>query len=236
MSFLSPYITEGEEGFSFTRRQASLFAKQVADDYNPIHDVNAKRFCVPGDLLFAYLVVKKGLYGKMHFDFAGMVGDDVMLSLEDTGAGSWRIVGAGGKEYLRATYQGKACRDPELVEEVIRSYVRFSGHNFPHILQPLMAENEVMINIDRPLVIYESMSIDLSREKMHAPTLELASAKLDVVGKRGNAHLFFHFLEGGEEVGTGEKKMVLSGLRPYEAEMMNRMIELYDERKRSKVV
>ena len=236
MNFLSPYVTERDGGFSFTRRQASLFAKQIADDYNPIHDVEAKRFCVPGDLLFAYLLVKRGLYGKMHFDFSGMVGDEVPLCMEEVADGALRIVDARGKEYMRATYEGTPCRDEELVEEVIRSYVRFSGHNFPHILQPLMAENEVMINIDRPLVIYESMSIDLTRGKMHTPVLELAEAKLDVVGKRGNAYLFFHFLEGGEEVGTGEKKMVLSGLRPYEDAMMNRMVSLYDERKQNKVV
>ncbi|MCC5845428.1 MAG: DUF3581 family protein [Verrucomicrobia bacterium] len=235
MSFLAPYVSESDDGFSFTRLQASRFAKHVADDYNPIHDVEAKRFCVPGDLLFAYLLTQKGLYPRMNFIFSGMVMDGVFLRIEDGDEGEWRIVDGRDKEYLRATYAGSPNRDPEAIESLVRNYVRFSGHNFPHILQPLMAEKNVMINIDRPLVIYESMAIDLEKDSIHNPELEFAEATMDVVGKRGNAALHFRFLEEGREVGTGEKRMVLSGLREYEAEMMERMVELYDDRKRKKV-
>lgn len=235
MNFLNAYVTETDEGFSFTRLQASRFAKHVADDYNPIHDVEAKRFCVPGDLLFAYLLTQKGLYPRMKFFFAGMVGDGVTLKIEDSTAGEWRIVDVRGKEYLRAAYSGSPTRDPEAIETLIRNYVRFSGHNFPHILRPLMAEKQVMINIDRPLVIYESMSIDLEKDLIHEPELEFAGASMDVEGKRGNAILNFRFLENGQEVGTGEKRMVLSGLREFESDMVDKMVELYDERKRNKV-
>ena len=235
MNFLDAYVSESQDGFSFTRLQASRFAKQVADDYNPIHDVDAKRFCVPGDLLFAFLLTQKGLYPRMKFVFSGMVMDGVALRIEDSAEGEWRIVDARDKEYLRASYAGTPNRDPEAIETLVRNYVRFSGHNFPHILQPLMAEKNVMINIDRPLVIYESMSIDLEKDLIHDPELEFAGAAMAVEGKRGNATLSFRFLENGREVGTGEKRMVLSGLREYEEEMMNRMVELYDERKRNKV-
>lgn len=236
MNFLDPYVTLSPEGFSFSRLQASRFAKQIADDYNPIHDVDAKRFCVPGDLLFAYLLTRKGLYHRMHFDFSGMVGDGILLRIEEAGPGEWKITDTRAKEYLRARFSGIPSRDPKMIEEFIRSYVRFSGHNFPHILEPLMAEKQVMINVDRPLVIYESMTIDLTHEeKMRAPTLEFSGATLEVDGKRGNATLLFTFFEGGESVGSGEKKMVLSGLRPYDAETMRHMVHLYDERKRNKV-
>jgi len=235
MSFLDPYVTLHADGFSFTRLQASRFAKQIADDYNPIHDVEAKRFCVPGDLLFAFLLTEKGLHSSMHFTFSGMVADQVALLLKDTAPGELQIQDARGKEYLRASYSGAENRDPELIEELIRSYVCFSGHNFPHILQPLMAKHQVMINIERPLVIYESMSIHLKKAEIHRPALELADATLEVDGKRGNATLLFRFLENGVEVGTGEKKMVLSGLREYDEACMATMVDLYDQRKRDRV-
>ena len=38
--------------------QASRFAKGVAGDYNPIHNPGARRFCVPGDLLFTLVLTK----------------------------------------------------------------------------------------------------------------------------------------------------------------------------------
>jgi len=50
--FIEQYCPIDSEKISFTRQQASDFAKQVADDFNPLHNVEAKRFCVPGDLLF----------------------------------------------------------------------------------------------------------------------------------------------------------------------------------------
>jgi len=63
-----------------------MFAKEVAHDFNPLHDVDAKRFCVPGDLLFSMALEKYGLSQNMHFNFSGMVGHDVLLNFPDTDA------------------------------------------------------------------------------------------------------------------------------------------------------
>ena len=54
------YNLEGSK-LSFTRQQASDFAKSVAGDFNSIHDVESKRFCVPGDLLFSVIIHHYGL-------------------------------------------------------------------------------------------------------------------------------------------------------------------------------
>lgn len=51
--FLSPYFLKQNQSISVSAQQASDFAKKIAQDFNPIHDVGAKRFCVPGYLLFA---------------------------------------------------------------------------------------------------------------------------------------------------------------------------------------
>jgi hypothetical protein len=236
MNLLEPYATWNDGKVSFTRQQASLFAKQIADDYNPIHDVEAKRFCVPGDLLFAVLLFEIGLYPRMNFIFSGMVADGVPLHFQNGDEGQLRLVDERGKDYLLAHYEGTPTHDAGLISEIIRSYVRFSGHNFPHILQPLMAEHKVMINIERPLVIYESMSIDLARVDIRSPVVELSGTSMDVDGKRGNASLRFRFLENGQLVGYGEKRMVLSGLREYEEGAMQRMVDEYARRKESRVI
>lgn len=232
MSFLDPYTTWLDGRVQFTRDQASRFAKNVADDFNPLHDEEAKRFCVPGDLLFAVLLERLGLYPRMRFTFSGMVGDGVSLHFNEVSPGKLQIVNENGKEYLRSEYEGSPNRDAEAVSELVKSYVRFSGHNFPHVLEPLMADHGVMIHIERPLVIYESMAIDLERSDLHDVGVEQTGAEMDVVGKRGHVRLGFRFLEAGEPVGVGEKRMVLSGLRPYEAGVVREMVERYDRRKR----
>lgn len=235
MSFLDEFSSWSGDRVSFTRLQASRFAKQIADDYNPIHDVEAKRFCVPGDLLFAVLLRRLGLYPQMNFTFSGMVSDGVELHFDETAPGELRLIDARDKEYLRASFQGQPHQEETAIEEITKSYVRFSGHNFPHVLGGLMKEHGVMINIDRPLVIYESMAIDLQRADLSDVTIEPTGAVMAVEGKRGNVVLSFRFLEKGEEVGTGEKKMVLSGLRDYEQDGMDSMVEAYEERKSSGV-
>ena len=77
--FIEQYFSEPQGRVCFTREQASDFAKRVADDFNPLHDVDAKRFCVPGDLLFAVILSKYGISRHMQFVFSGMVVDGVEL-------------------------------------------------------------------------------------------------------------------------------------------------------------
>lgn len=235
MNFLDPYTSWNDGTVSFTRSQASRFAKRVADDFNPIHDVEAKRFCVPGDLLFAVLIQHLGLYPQMNFAFSGMVSDGVAVHFDESQPGEIGLVDLRGKEYLRADYSGTPNQDASVIEQVIRNYVRFSGHNFPHVLEPLMAANQVMINIDRPLVIYESMSLSLEHADVPQAEIEHTGARMEVLGKRGNVSLTFRFLEDGKVVGTGEKKMVLSGLREYDSDVMSQMVARYDERKRLQI-
>jgi hypothetical protein len=109
--------------------------------------------------------------------------------------------------------------------------VAFSGRNFPHILVPLMAEHGVMLNPERPLVIYESMSFDLTTLDFAHPTLELAETRLSVKGKRGTAQLHFVIKADGETVGRGFKQLILSGLRDYEPVQMQQAVDEYQTRK-----
>ena len=83
---LEEYYSLDGPRLSFTRQQASDFAKKIASDFNSIHDTDSKRFCVPGDLLFAVIIKHYGLRQVMGFSFSGMVGDDVSLILPEVNA------------------------------------------------------------------------------------------------------------------------------------------------------
>ena len=43
--------------------------------------------------------------------------------------------------------------------------------------------------------------------------------------KRGEARLMFNFMAGERQVGRGEKKMVLGGLRPFEATVVKQTVD-----------
>ena len=94
-----------------------------------------------------------------------------------------------------------------------------------------MARHNVMINPQRPLVVYESMAFHLDRLGIAETELELADSRLEVNGRRGDAGLFFRIKAGGQVVGTGSKKLVLSGLREYDPQSMQRFTEEYLARK-----
>jgi len=228
---LAQYYSQTDQHFSFTRQQASAFAKDIAGDFNPLHDIATKKFCVPGDLLFTLALDKLGVSKQMNFTFCGMVSDGLALGYTDTAATELSVIGVNEKEYLKIERQGDLSTDRELANSLAQRYVEFSGHTFPHVLVPLMEQNNVMINPARPLVIYESMSIDLKRLDFTNPTLEITHTALEVNGKRGRATLQFCFKVGDEVVGHGEKLMALSGLREYDSDVMNAIVVDYDQRK-----
>lgn len=229
--FLTPYFSQDNNQFQFTRQQASHFAKKVAGDFNPIHDEDSKRFCVPGDLLFAVLLSKEGISQKMRFDFSGMVSNGVALSVENKCEKESAVVDEKSKEYLHMSREGEVNHNPEFIEHVVTSYVQFSGMNFPHIMVPLMEEQQMMINCQRPLVIYESMEVEFSRLDLTHPEVEFSGATFDVDGKRGVVTLNFTFKEDGEVVGKGLKRMVASGLKPYDQEAVDDLVERFHARK-----
>lgn len=229
--FLDEFCNISDNKITFTREQASNFAKQIADDFNPLHDVDAKRFCVPGDLLFSLVLSNSGLFSSMSFTFAGMVSDGIPLNFPKDINKDASITDEKNKEYMHVTVDGDKTLCEKTTEALIRAYVEFSGHTFPHILVKLMEENNVMINPTRPMVMYESMSLSLNRLDFTSVELIESTSTLKCEGKRGNACLAFDLISNGEIVGSGEKHMVLSGLREYCPEITDEIVNNYNNKK-----
>jgi hypothetical protein len=228
---IADYYQLNESKLSFTRTQASVFAKKVAGDFNPIHDIDSKRFCVPGDLLFSVIIHHYGLHQKMIFNFSGMVGENVNLILPECKEQHLTIVDEKDKKYLTIDCSGEISSNSNLITSLSTHYVEFSSQAFPHILVPLMSEHNVMINPERPLIIYESMSFELDSLDMDEIKLNLSSSDLQVDGKRGNVTLNYDLINAGSKVGHGCKRMVLSGLRPFDKRQMENVVAYYNERK-----
>ncbi|MEZ8142446.1 hypothetical protein A1OO_08000 [Enterovibrio norvegicus FF-33] len=228
---LNNYFSQNNNQFAFTRQQASHFAKLVAGDFNPIHDEDSKRFCVPGDLLFSVLLAKAGISQKMHISFGGMISDNMSLTFKEDALGTIEVLDANDKCYLTMTREGDNLVDEKLAANVAEHYVKFSGMNFPHIMVPLMEKSGMMINPDRPLVIYESMHLNFHHLNFSAPTVELTDSVMEVNGKRGTVSLAFCFKENGQIIGEGRKKLVCSGLRPFEHSAVDALVDKFNSRK-----
>jgi len=229
---IEQYCPINSDQISFTRQQGSDFAKQVADDFNPLHNIEAKRFCVPGDLLFSVIIAKSGLHKKMSFNFSGMVNDNIALNFPNEINNSFDVVDDKDKIYLTVKADGEKTRCPTLINALTKAYVDFSGHTFPDILVKLMTENNVMINPARPMVMYQSMEINLERLDIKSLSLKLAQTRLSIEGKRGDAWLEFDLISEDEVVGHGKKHMLLSGLREYCQDNVDAMVAQYKESKR----
>ena len=231
--FLEPFYQELNGTIQISREQASDFAKSIAGDFNPIHDTDAKRFCVPGDLLFALVLNKYGVSQHMHFTFSGMVGDGVELVFPKMTDADIVIKDTEDKPYLSIAHSGDNNPNSALTDSLSRRYVEFSGQTFQHILVPLMAEHNVMVNPARPLIIYESMTINIDQLDIHQPELNLTESKLDVQGKRGSVNLTFSVSDNGKIVGSGKKTMVMSGLRDLEQAAFDQLVADYEARKQA---
>lgn len=228
---IDQYYTSRDGRISFTRAQGSNFAKQVADDFNPIHDIDARRFCIPGDLLFAIILARYGLSRHMEFGFTGMVVDGTELVMPEPAA-QFALNDTAGKQYLTVARRGDNTREAAVIDKLTRAYVEFSGHTFPHILVPLLAEQDVMINPERPVVMYDSMTIDLDRLDIAAPLLQIDHNELLINGKRGEVRMVFNLVDSSQVVGRGNKRLILSGLRDYEPQAMEGIVASLNQRKR----
>ncbi|MGZ5027868.1 MAG: DUF3581 domain-containing protein [Methylobacter sp.] len=229
--FLKEFYGTLDGNVRIAAEQASMFAKEVAHDFNPLHDIDAKRFCVPGDLLFSLVLEKYGLSQNMHFIFSGMVGHDVPLNFPDTDAEQFDVNDDQGKTYLQVQRSGGLSRDSALIESFTRDYVAFSGQNFPYVLVPLLAKENVMFNLNRPLVIYESMTLSFDHLDFHQASVEMLEPEMDVNGKRASAFLHFQIKAGDRIVGKGFKKLAISVSTGYEAEPMQAFVDDYLARK-----
>lgn len=224
--YLEPFFTDDAGTLRISAAQGSAFAKEVAGDFNPLHDADNPRFCAPGDLLFALVLARQGLASRMVFRFTGMVGADVPLTFSSN-AGGCAVTDASGKTCLEVTSEGEVSRDGTLIESLVRRYVAFSGQNFPHILVPLMEQQGVMIHPERPLVIYECMSFELNDLSGGELEVSLVDARLETNGRRGEARLGFRLHRDGETVGHGAKSLVLSGLREHDSAALKGLVERY---------
>ncbi len=228
---LKEFYSGPDDCVAITAEQGSLFAKEVAGDFNPIHDVDSKRFCVPGDLLFAIVLEKYGLSKTMNFTFTGMLGHDITLDFPATDEAQFDINGSHNKTILKVDRDGERSTDQAMIDALIRDYVAFSGHNFPYVLVPLMKKQNGMINLSRPLVIYDSMCLEFKHLNFTHPKVEMLEPELSINGKRGEAHLHFQIKSDDEVVGSGYKKITITGIREYEEGPMQDFVDNYLARK-----
>ncbi|WP_044413744.1 DUF3581 family protein [Thiomicrospira microaerophila] len=229
--YLNDFYTEQNKTIIVSPAQASRFAKEVADDFNPLHNPESKRFCVPGDLLFALSLHKLGLAQSMRFNYTGMVGKDLPLVFPSEMGDRMTIQDQNEKVYLEIEKKGEISQDQALIEAFSKAYVAFSGHSFPHLLVPLMEQNNVMINPEKPMVIYDSMLVEFSDLNAHHPILKLTETTLEMNGKRGQVKIAFDTYDGDRKIGHGYKTMLLSGLRDYEQEAIDDLIKQYENAK-----
>jgi hypothetical protein len=62
-------------------------------------------------------------------------------------------------------------------------------------------------------------------------SLSLADSQFRLYGKRGDVALNFDLSCNGEKVGKGQKKMVLSGLREFDQDKIDELVQIYNQHK-----
>ena len=226
-TLLAPYHDLRDEAVCISAEQGSRFAKTVAGDHNPLHDADAPRFCVPGDLLFALIAARYGLATCLQLTFRGMLRADTPLRFPAQPDEQFSITDLDGREYVTARRTEPIEAPAAAQRHLIEAYVACSGQTFPDLMVPLLRSHDVMFNPDRPLVVYDRMEIRLSAPPARTPRMQLSDSSLTVSGKRGDARFDYAIMDGDEAIGSCCKQMVVSGLRPYDGERMAAMVARY---------
>lgn len=228
--FTSNYYQESNQYLNITRKQGSDFAKSIARDFNPLHDEDNSRFCVPGDLLFSIMLTQFGISRSMSFDFQGMIAGRAPFYFE---LNENEVVAKNetDKPLITLHHSGEVTKNEVFIEGLIRSYVAFSGKTFPHILVELMQKEQKMINTKRPMVIYDSMKLVFDRFTETAPNVKLNHCQFEVSGKRGMVTMNFDLISDNKSIGKGEKQIIMSGLRDYDQSAIDELVSTYDKKR-----
>ena len=107
--FLRPFYDCTNDRIEISAEQGSRFAKRICDDFNPIHDPDYKRFCVPGDLLFALALERYGISQRMRFGFSEMLSADTGLLFPTGPAAHLKITDCHDRCYLELDQSGLAA-------------------------------------------------------------------------------------------------------------------------------
>ena len=230
---LAKYFAINDGIVSFTELQASEFAKGVAGDFNILHDPGSRRFCVPGDLLFCVLLNRYGIARNTAVKFSGMLDAETQMYLPDIAEPTMHIRDTRERELLSLFRSGDQFADAEFIDALSEAYVTFSGHTFPDILVPLMRDANVMSNPVRPMIIYKDMSLELAHAKVDSlspnVSLALSDMNISVNGRKGAVQLTFDINMDGGVIGSGEKNLVLSGLRDFDESVMQAVVDQYNQ-------
>ena len=224
---IDDYYSYKDQVLTFTRCGASEFAKKIARDFNPIHDPEARRFCVPGDLLFAVVLDLHKASSRMEFAFQNMVDDQTALSLQ-SGDSLVSLTDNQGKIFLQVNVCGEKLQSEAGNRALIDAYVKFSGTTFPFLLVDLMRRHKVMINPQRPLVLYKSMLLELNDLDCDSFELSFTESSLIAEGKKAEVAFYFNIMNGDRIVGSGRKNMLLGGLREYQQSAVDIMVTEYN--------
>mgnify|MGYP003346528125 CR=1 FL=1 len=125
--FLEKFHSSSSNKITISAEQGSSFAKNISNDFNPIHDPDSKRFCVPGDLLFALVLGRYGISETMKFNFAGMVSADTELLFPESPGDHFQLTDAREKSYLEVSRSGQTSTDAAAIESLTKNYVFFSS-------------------------------------------------------------------------------------------------------------
>jgi len=163
----------------------------------------------------------------MTFDFQGMVSGGMPIQFTESDK-SIAAKNDKDKQVLHVSRDGDITQNSIFVEGLIRAYVAFSGETFPHTIIKLMKEEGMMINTRKPMVIYDQMTLSFERFSESAPQVELQNCHFDVNGKRGMVVMDFDLLADNESIGSGQKQIIMSGLRPYEQSGIDYLVDTYN--------
>jgi hypothetical protein len=229
--WLDDFYNADSDQLWVTADQGSRFAKEIAGDHNPLHDAESSRFCVPGDLLFALIVRRYGLARHFSLSFRGMLRAGTRLSFPSQPAQAFTIADENDRDTVEVQYDRPVTTDPAALLALIEAYVASSGETFPDRLGPLLAEAGVMFNPQRPFLVYDGMALDIQRAPGTDVRVTPADASLAVNGKRADVQFDYRIADGDGALGEASKRMVVSGLRPYDAEAMTAVIAAYHARR-----
>lgn len=219
----------GNDVFRFIPTACSAYARNVAKDFNPIHSHLAKKYCVPGDLIFALITEMHGAHNYMRVDFLNRVGAECKLFF-DTKRIALALLDVDKKLYAELATAGDKSVCPKRLKTVSNVVVSCTSGYFPYKLIDNLREENVMLSIRRSMVMLKSIEVEL--RNIHSASSLVAkyqSSGLELSGKRGEVKVYFQlFDDDGISVGFVTKTVLIIGIEKFNDKASKQYLDDYE--------
>ena len=202
-----------------SNNNVSKFAKEICNDFNPIHSNKKSKPIVPGDLFVVLFLLSNGLYKRTIIEFK-----KISYPIQKFIITKSSILNSKNESVVNFTLKDDIVADSNSIflSGFLREFCKISGTIFAQELEPIFIKYRKMPNPQKPRMLYESTQINLDKEiinlKVDFVQIKFLEPNVIILENQATVNFQILVLQSGRTIGLITKTLFCTNLEEYTQE------------------